>query len=466
MGDIHEKRLVMSGYRSGSAAAINTCCPSIPDFPDFGLIESRKSVNSFNKVNSGNLARTPPSSVQRRAVALLCGLVAVCDGFDTQAIAFVAPVISRQWGVPANQFGPVFSAGLVGLAIGAFLLGSAADRIGRKNVILFCVGLFGVASILTTSSSSMTELAAWRVLTGLGLGGVLPNLVALTNEFAEDRYKNSLVMIMFCGFPVGATIGGIVSAPLIGAAGWTSVFVFGGVLPLCLLPFLLRVLPANDRRGWVDAASDSSVFPPPTRLGITGLFAEKRASATLLIWAAFFSNLLVMYLLVNWLPSLLSLAGSSLSVATLSTAVLNLGGVGGALLLSRIVNGPHAFTVLALSYLVGTVALVLIARADGNLAIILLGAAFAGATVVGGQIAMNAVTASFYPSEIRSTGVGWALGVGRIGSIAGPLLGGALMKAGWQGTSPVLFGIFPMLVAGAALFGLRRYLHDGARMAP
>lgn len=419
-------------------------------------------MNFSSEPNSSTPDAESLASASQWQVALLCALVAVCDGFDTQAIAFVAPVISKQWGVAPSEFGPVFSAGLVGLALGAFLLGSAADRLGRKTVILFCVALFGISSILTTRSSSMTELAVWRVVTGLGLGGVLPNLIALTNEVAHARHKNSLVMLMFCGFPVGATIGGLVSAPLIGAAGWSGVFVLGGVIPLCLLPFLVRFLPGSARKSSDTAlAAGSAPAPAPTAgTGIARLFGEGRTVPTLLLWAAFFSNLLVMYFLVNWLPSLLSLIGSSLSVATLSTAVLNLGGVGGALLLSRVVNGPHALSVLALGYLAGAVALVMIARADGNIAVMLSGAALAGAVVVGGQIAMNAVTASFYPSDIRSTGVGWALGVGRIGSIAGPLLGGALMKAGWQGTSPVLFAIFPMIVAAAALVALKRYFHN------
>ena len=392
---------------------------------------------------------SPPIATQWK-IALLCALVALCDGFDTQAIAFVAPVISKQWGVAPNQFGPVFSAGLVGLALGAFFLGSAADRIGRKKIILFCVLLFGLASILTIKSTSMTELAICRILTGLGLGGVLPNLIAMTNEAAAPRDKNAAVMMMFCGFPLGATIGGLISAPLINAAGWSSVFILGGVAPLCLFPLLAAFLPGTDPRRPKAAATSAGQ-------GIGQLFAEGRAVPTLLLWAAFFSNLLVMYFLVNWLPLLLGLAGLSLSVSTLSTAVLNLAGVGGALLLSRVTGSRLTLTLLILGYLAGSCALVMIAGASGSVAIMLGGAAIAGAVVVGGQIAMNAVTASFYPAEVRSTGVGWALGVGRIGSITGPLVGGSLMKAGWEGTSPVLFAIIPLLVASAALFALRTY---------
>jgi MFS transporter, AAHS family, 4-hydroxybenzoate transporter len=192
---------------------------------------------------------------------------------------------------------------------------------------------------------------------------------------------------------------------------------------------------------------------------IAQLFREGRAVPTLLLWTAFFSNLLVMYFLVNWLPSLLSIAGSSLSVATLSTALLNLGGIFGAVLLSRLINGAHALIVLACAYGVAALALLLIARAEGNVPILLTGAGVAGAVVVGGQIAMNAVTASFYPTQIRSTGVGWALGIGRVGSIVGPLLGGLLLGAGWQETSAVMFAIIPTLIAACALLGVSRFLN-------
>lgn len=342
------------------------------------------------------------------------------------------------------------------MAFGALLFGSLADLLGRKSVILFCVALFGISSILTTLSSGMVELAVWRLLTGLGLGGVLPNLIATTNEIGSTRHKNRLVMLMFCGFPFGATVGGLVSAPLIEAYGWHSVFVTGGVLPLALLPLLYLYLPKSVRPaplpptgGAEDAQANS----------ITQLFRDGRAVPTLLLWTAFFSNLLVMYFLVNWLPSLLSIAGSSLSVATLSTALLNLGGIVGAILLSRLINGPYVLLALASAYGVATAALLLIARAEGNVLTLLTGAGVAGAVVVGGQIAMNAVTASFYPAQIRSTGVGWALGVGRIGSIVGPLLGGLLLGSGWRGTSAVMFAIIPTLIAACALLGVSRFLN-------
>lgn len=392
---------------------------------------------------------SPSDSIQHRSalrVAALCALVAVCDGFDTQAIAFVAPVITKQWSSAPAAFGPVFSAGLAGLALGAFLFGSLADRIGRKAVILVCVALFGCSSLATTMATTLSELAMWRLVTGLGLGGVLPNLIAVTNEVATARLKNTLVMLMFCGFPLGATLGAVISAPLIASGGWEAVFILGGIAPLLLLPLLYLYLP-NARVSEVQQGHGK----------ITELFKHGRALATMFLWTAFFANLLVMYFLVNWLPSLLTMVGTDLSVATLSTGMLNLGGIAGAFIFARLINSRKAITLLACGYLVGSLTLLLIAGAKGNIALMLLGAGLAGSIVVGGQIAMNAIAASFYPTEIRSTGVGWALGIGRIGSIIGPLFGGLMIGAGWTGTSPIVLAIVPTLLTAAALFGLARH---------
>lgn len=402
-------------------------------------------------------ASQSPRALQIRVV-LLCALVAFCDGLDTQAIAFVAPVISGQWGIEPKSLGPVFSAGLVGLALGALLFGPVADRYGRKAVILLCVAIFGVSSICTTFSSNITELAIWRVITGLGLGGVLPNLISLTNEHASPRLRNALVMIMFCGFPLGATVGGLITAPLVSIAGWQGIFYLGGALPLLLLPALFLGLPQT-----APVADQSDAAPIGGQ--ISGLFSDGRAVPTLLIWLAFFSNLLVMYFLVNWLPSLLSLIGSSLSVATMSTALLNLGGIAGALALSWLISRFDMLLLLGGAYVTGALALAIISLGGENVQLLMAASAYAGSVIVGGQIAMNAITASYYPASIKSTGVGWALGVGRIGSIIGPLLGGLLLGMGWEGMAVVKAAIAPTLLAAVAVFSLRAILRRSANQA-
>src|SRR6516164_8602141 len=161
-------------------------------------------------------------------ILALCAWIALLDGFDTQAIAYVAPVIAEQWGIPMAGFGPIFGAGLAGLTVGAFVLSPAADRFGRKSVILLSVLLFGIFALITAKATTLNQLLIFRFPTGLGLGGAMPNIIALTSEYAPKRMRAVLIAVMFCGFPLGSTIGGVVSAPLISSFGWQSVFVVAG----------------------------------------------------------------------------------------------------------------------------------------------------------------------------------------------------------------------------------------------
>ena len=179
-------------------------------------------------------------------IVTLCAWIALLDGFDAQSIAYVAPVIAEQWGIPMAGFGPIFGAGLAGLAVGAFILSPVADRFVRKGVILLSVLLFGVFALITARATSLNELLVYRFLTGLGLGGAMPNIIALTSEYAPKRVRAVLIAVMFCGFPLGSTVGGVVSAPLISAFGWHSVFILGGILPLLSLVALGIWLPEFD----------------------------------------------------------------------------------------------------------------------------------------------------------------------------------------------------------------------------
>jgi MFS transporter, AAHS family, 4-hydroxybenzoate transporter len=409
-------------------------------------------INEFNEPMND---RAEHSNATQFRVVALCALVAFCDGLDTQSIAFVAPVITRELNIEPSALGPVFSSGLVGLALGAFIFGPLADRLGRKAIIMACVALFAFGSIGTTFANDVTGLILWRVVTGLGLGGVLPNLISLTNQYASPRWRNALVMIMFCGFPLGATTGGLITPPLVAIAGWQGIFYLGGALPILILPLLYFGLPnaakADGECNGQGAASGNQV---------AALFREGRAFPTLLLWLTFFCNLLVMYLLVSWLPSLLSLIGSSLSVATMSTALLNLGGVAGALGLSYLMVRMEPMRLLGAAYLAGAAALAVISMGSDNLPLLMVASTFAGAVIVGGQIAMNAIAASYYPLHIKSTGVGWALGIGRIGSILGPIMGGIMLSFGWEGMAVIKLAIVPTIVAAGAVFALRKVLAD------
>ncbi|MGV7219277.1 MFS transporter [Bradyrhizobium sp. UFLA05-112] len=259
--------------------------------------------------------------------------------------------------------------------------------------------------------------------------------IALTSEYAPKRMRALLIAIMFCGFPLGSTIGGVISAPLIGALGWQAVFVVGGVLPLVTLIVLIIWLPesirylmtrnvADDRIAGLLVRLDPTISPSSSSryvmhgsqtsgFPVTKLFGEGRASMTVLLWIAFFMNLLVMYFLVNWMPSLLKASGLPLNIAILSTAVLNAGGVVGAIVLGRFVDRLDPYLVLGGAYSASALFIAGIAFGSASVWTLMISTFLAGFGVVGAQIGMNALAASLYPTEIRATGVGWALGVGR-----------------------------------------------------
>ena len=412
------------------------------------------------------------------AVVALCALVVVFDGYDTQAIAYVAPRIAHEWKVASASFGPIFSAGLLGLAGGNLFLGPLADRFGRKSVILAAVAVFGAFALATGFATGMTDLLLFRFMTGLGLGAALPNVIALTSEYAPAKFRATAVMIMFCGFPLGSVMGGITAGPLMEISGWRAVFMVGGIVPLLLLPLLYFLLPesvrflatrdGNERRighilQQIDEQQSTESFIAGVRAektekmrgpAVTRLFSGGLAVSTLLLWTAFFTNLLVMYFLVNWLPTLIQEAGLPLRVGILSVAIMNLAGVAGAIALSRLLDLWNPYWVLAINYAASAVFIAVLASGASSGYLVLAAAALAGVGVVGGQIGCNAVAAAQYPTAIRATGVGWALGVGRIGAITGPLIGGSLLGSGWTPQSIIFLASVPAAIAAIAIFRL------------
>lgn len=418
----------------------------------------------------------PFSSAQKRIV-FLCALVAMLDGFDTQAIAFVAPVVASQWGVPVAAFGAVFGAGLAGLMVGALVFGPLADRYGRRRITIATTALFGLLTLFTAWADSLGMLLALRFLTGLGLGGAMPNIIALTAEYAPARSRATMVSLMFCGFPLGAVLGGLIASRMIPVLGWESAFWLGGVLPLLLLPVLHLWLPESIRflagRGVaepklralmasiVGAARakeirfEQAAAVAATPVTVKGLFGAGRTGRTLLLWVVFFMNLLLLYFLVNWLPSLLRQAGVSLDKAIVSTALLNLGGIVGALCFARLIDRFGPYKVLPAAYAAAAAATVVVGQATGaGFAALMTMVFVAGFCVIGAQISINALAANSYPAEIRSTGVGWALGIGRAGSVVGPIVGGLLVAAGLQVGALFLIAALPAMLAAVAVLML------------
>src|SRR3954452_18847003 len=425
---------------------------------------------------AGFIDQQPVGSFQIKLL-LTCAAVLFLDGFDTTAIGYVAPSLAKEWGLTKAALGPVFSAGLFGLMIGALTLGPLADRIGRKKIIIFSTLAFGLGTLATAFIQDVNTLLAIRFLTGLGLGGAMPNAVAMTSEFSPHRRRATMVMIMFCGFSIGAALGGLLAAALIPQFGWRSVFVVGGAAPLLLVPILALRLPESVRflaltgRANARVAELLALVGPKARFahatqfvvhepGLAGmpvlhLFREGPTLPTLLLWVVFFMSLLDLYFLSNWLATVLNDLGASVSTAAVIGSMLQVGGVVGTFALGSVID-PFSFRALALVYFAAVFAVGAIGQLGHSVALVTLAIFAAGFCIVGGLIAANALTAGFYPTSVRSTGVGWALGIGRIGSIIGPLVGGALLTAKWSTGSVFMAAATAAFCAALAAFSLSR----------
>ena len=408
-------------------------------------------------------------------VAVLCGVVAVVDGFDTQIVAYMAPAIGAEWALPRGAFGPVFGAGLLGLALGSVSGGPIADRWGRKTTIVLATLFFGLCSLATGSVSGLNELIGLRLLTGLGLGAAIPNLIAITAEFAPARNRTLIVTVMFSGFPLGSVAGGLLSSVWIPEWGWRSLFYLGGLLPILWALLMWRMLPESPtflvasgraperiaallRR--IDPSHHAERYEITDRSApgssVVALLADGRRSMTLLLWATFFANLLVMYFFVNWLPTLLSMAGYPLSLAIQASTAFNVGGVAGGASLAALIRRIGAIPVLSMTFGLTALAIAGISQLGQAPTLIFPAVFLVGFGVVGAQFCLNALAADLYPTSIRSTGVGWALGVGRIGSVLGPLLGGVLLAWNWQPNELVFACIAPAMLAALAIYQLGR----------
>lgn len=380
----------------------------------------------------------------------LCFALALLEGLDLQSVGVAAPRMAHEFGLTVAQMGLAFSAGTFGLLPGAMLGGRFADRIGRKRVLIVSACLFGLLSIATAQVSSFPMLVVVRALTGLGLGGALPNLIALSSEAVEPRLRSSAVATMYCGIPLGGVIASVIGVLLAGDTEWRHIFYVGGAGPLLLVPLLIGLLPES--RAFLDASTAGMERPGVTHT----LFGGERTGPTLALWISYFCTLIVLYFLLNWLPSLMAARGLGRPQIGIVQIFFNVGGALGALGIGMSLDRMRPTRVVGGMYLGIVLSLAALAAAP-DLAMLSAAAFAAGMFIVGGQSVLYALAAMYYPTVMRGTGVGAAVAVGRLGSVVGPLAAATLLAAGKSATVVIGASIPVTLVAAvAALLLIRR----------
>jgi AAHS family 4-hydroxybenzoate transporter-like MFS transporter len=415
----------------------------------------------------------------------LCALSLIMDGFDAQAMGFVGPEVRAAFDLSNTQWGAVLSSGNGGLMLGALIFTVLGDRLGRRPVLIFGTLFYSVLSILTAHAGSATELMVLRFVGGIGLGAVVPNATALIGEYSPKHLRVTLMMAITVGFTVGAAFGGVVATWLVPAFGWESVFYFGGIVPLVVGLLMLFWLPESlqflvvrqklDRlRAWMQRTHQEITIGPDTEfvtaehgrkgVPVRYLLTEGRAPVTLLYWLVNFMNLLNLYFLAGLLPTILTENGLEASTSRVVATLFQVGGVVGtfgfAWLIARKGFTPVLMTGFALASLL--IALIGNAAVMTTVPVLILVVFVAGWCIVGGQPGLNALAATYYPTDMRSTGIGWGLGWGRTGAFVGPMLWAAL--SGWQPQNLFLVFAVPAAISAVAMLVMHSLFRTAGRM--
>jgi AAHS family 4-hydroxybenzoate transporter-like MFS transporter len=412
-------------------------------------------------------------------VVLLCALLMFLDGFDTQAVSYIVPALAKDWHLQREILGSIFSAALVGLMVGYLAIAPLSARFGHKRMMLASSVLFAVFTLLTVFATNVTELIGLRFLAGIGLGAAAPSAVALTCEFAPKRLRATFVLLVYCGFSLGFVVAGLTAGALMPTHGWKSLMLVGAIAPLVLtvplawllpesLTFLQRRPQGKERMRAVLLRLFPRLDVPvgstfrledqgETRASVAALVRGRTSAGTLLLWLIFFLNLAEFYFMQSWLPTMLTGLQYSPATVVWVTALPTIAGVLSAVPLGLAMDRVGPYVTLTVMYLAGCVFMWLVGSAfSGSVAWLMVMVFCAGFCISGGQKSVIALAAVYYPVNLRSTGVGWALGIGRLGGIAGPLVAGMLYSAHWTPAEIFRFSAWPVFVAGIGVFVMGR----------
>lgn len=425
-----------------------------------------------NKLNINSIVDDAKFTPFHWSVLLWCLMIIIFDGYDLVIYGVALPLLMQEWGLTAVQAGLLASTALFGMMFGAMSFGTLSDKLGRKKTIMICVAIFSGFTFLGSFASSPIEFGALRFLAGLGIGGVMPNVVALMTEYAPKKIRSTLVAVMFSGYAIGGMTSALLGAWLVADYGWKIMFYIAAI-PMICLPLIWKFLPESlmflTQKGeqakiaeivqkispqqhiTTDTVFTLNEATTEDEAPLKALFQQGRTFSTMMFWVAFFMCLLMVYALGSWLPKLMIQAGYSLGASMIFLFALNIGGMIGAIGGGVLADRFHLKPVLTIMFTVGAISLILLGFKSHQILLYSL-IAIAGAATIGSQILLYTFVAQFYPAAVRSTGMGWASGIGRIGAIVGPVLTGALLTLQLPHQMNFLVIAIPGFIAALAIF--------------
>nr|WP_315277156.1 MFS transporter [uncultured Acinetobacter sp.] len=425
-----------------------------------------------NKININTLIDEAKFTPFHWGVLFWCLMIIIFDGYDLVIYGVALPLLMQEWALSAVQAGLLASTALFGMMFGAMTFGTLSDKLGRKKTIMICVAIFSGFTFLGAFATNPVEFGILRFLAGLGIGGVMPNVVALMTEYAPKRIRSTLVALMFSGYAIGGMTSALLGAWLVPQFGWKIMF-YIAIIPLVALPLIWKFLPESlmyltnkkeieQTRTIVQKISPSQQLNGDTEFvlnevtkgdeaPVKALFQQGRMFSTFMFWIAFFMCLLMVYALGSWLPKLMIQAGYSLGASMIFLFALNIGGTIGAIGGGALADRFHIKKVVTIMFICGAAALILLGFNSPQIVLYTL-IAVAGAATIGSQILLYTFVAQYYPSTVRSTGMGWASGIGRIGAIVGPVLTGALLTMNLPHQMNFFAIAIPGVIAALAIF--------------
>jgi AAHS family 4-hydroxybenzoate transporter-like MFS transporter len=398
-------------------------------------------------------------------IVLMCALLMVLDGYDLSVMGLALPAVAQAWSMEASAFRWALSASLVGVGVGSVLAGLLGDRLGRKTTLLGMFSFGGVVSLATMSTTSIEQLVIWRFLVGVGMGGAIPNVIALVSELVPEKRRNLMVVVVYSGAALGGGLGSLLASVVIPAYGWTSVFLFGGVAPLLLAVLAWRVIPESPafmlaRQTAAIAAESTANKAARTdpshadQTGVLALFRGGRSRVTFLLWVLFICTQAMVFFVQSWYVTLLERSGIPLDGVLRTFSLWDFGALIGGVAVAALSSRLRLERLLALAYLAAAVCLVSLGQVRDLSIVTSLVTFLTGFSVVGASLCLGALAASHYPPAIRASGVGLGLGVGRVGAVLSPLLAGSALSAGWSNAEIFSAAVVPAIVAALTVIAL------------